>query len=495
MQKRNAPIKLSGDEFRKLGHQLVNDLGALLDALPDKAVTPGEVPSTVRKALPTVTLPQFGMNPEVLIKEATNLLAEHSLFNSHPRFAGYVTSPPAPVGILAELLAATINANVGAWILAPMATEIEQQTIAWIAELIGYPTDCGGILVSGGNMANFVGFLAARHAKAPRLREEGLSSTQQQPQRIYASKEVHTWLQKAADLFGFGTKHIRWISTTNDQIMDCDALEKTIEDDIAHGDRPFLVVASAGTVSTGAIDPLVQIRAICDKHALWLHVDGAYGAFAAVAPDCPETLNHLQLADSIALDPHKWLYAPLEAGCALVKDRELMQNAFSYSPPYYKMGEVGGEETIDYVNFGPQNSRGFKALKVWMALRHVGRAAYARMIADDMRLSRLLFDLANGNAELQALTNSLSITTFRYVPRRLDMERLSESDETYLNELNLALLTMLQESGKVFVSNAVVNNRYLLRACIVNFRTDVEDIQAIIDTVIEFGRIADASLI
>ena len=484
MSKRTAPIALNGEEFRRLGYQLVDNLAEFIDTIPKRPVTPGEPPSLVRACLPQSGVPEEGCDPEQLLTETQDLLFDHSLLNGHPLFAGYITSPAAPLSTLAELLASNVNANLGAWILSPIATEIECQTLRWIAEMVSYPTHCGGVLVSGGNMANYVGLMVARYAKAQwNVREEGLCAQQSKKLCVYASKETHTWLQKATDLLGLGTQQIRWITTTPEHSMNVDALRQSIQQDINYGHQPFLVIGTAGSVSTGAVDPITQLREVCDEFDLWLHIDGAYGAFAAVSDDCPTELKHLALADSVAMDPHKWLYIPLEAGCVLVQDKELMRSTFSYRPPYYKMDEVGGEPTTDFVDYSPQNSRGFRALKVWMSLRHIGRRAYAQMISDDMRLARLMHQRAKEHDELEAFTQNLSITTFRFVPLSQEAH-----DENYLNQLNETLLTQLQESGKAFLSNAIIENRYLLRACIVNFRTEEKHIDEILQTVIDLGR-------
>ena len=234
------------------------------------------------------------------------------------------------------MLAAAVNPNVGAWKLAPMATEIEAQTVGWIAELIGYPTSCGGLLVSGGNLADFICFLAARTAKASwEVRKVGLRHETGRHLRVYTSSETHTWTQKAMDLFGLGTDSIRWISTDQRQRLDLTVLRQRIREDLAQGDQPFLVVGTAGSVSTGAIDPLPELAAICREYEMWFHVDGAYGAFAGVLPDVSSDLGGLTEADSIALDPHKWLYAPLEAGCVMVRDPKFLRETFSYHPSYY----------------------------------------------------------------------------------------------------------------------------------------------------------------
>jgi glutamate/tyrosine decarboxylase-like PLP-dependent enzyme len=272
--------------------------------------------------------------------------------------------------------------------------------------------------------------------------------------------------------------------------MDVAALRHQIEADIAAGDVPFLVVGTAGSVSTGAVDPLPEISALCREYGVWFHVDGAYGGFAAVVPKAPEDLRGLSQADSVAVDPHKWLYAPLEAGCALVRDPEALRVAFAYHPPYYHFDECA----TNYVDYGPQNSRGFRALKVWLALKQVGAAGYRKMISDDTHLSRAMAQAVSHHEELQLFTQALSITTFRYVPSDLRSKLGDAQVERYLDALNRELLDRLQRGGETFVSNAVVDGHYLLRACIVNFRTTQSDVEAVPDIVARLGHDVDAEL-
>ena len=489
---RSSPLAMDAADFRRLGHRLVDQLAEFLETLPQRPVTHEESPSAVRRALDLEgDLPEDGADPGALLERTASLLFEHSLFNGHPRFFGYITAPPAPIGILGDFLAAAVNANMGAWILSPAATEIESQTVRWIAQLIGYPATCGGLTVSGGNMANIVCFWAARAARADwNVREHGIAEPSGHRLRVYGSSETHTWIQKAADLAGLGTSAIRWIPTTTDLRMDVDALRRAMAHDAAAGDLPFMVVGTAGTVGTGAVDPLGTIAGVCREHGAWFHVDGAYGGFAAASPDAPADVRGLSEADSVAVDPHKWLYAPLEAGCALVRDPERLRAAFSYHPPYYHFEE----QATNYVDYGPQNSRGFRALKVWLALRHVGAAGYRRMISEDIRLSRALAEAVRRTPDLECVTQDLSITTFRYVPADL-RARVGEKDvETHLDALNRALLDRLQRGGEVFVSNAVVHGRYLLRACIVNFHTSLDDVEALPVVVTRLGRVLDAGL-
>jgi aromatic-L-amino-acid decarboxylase len=253
---------------------------------------------------------------------------------------------------------------------------------------------------------------------------------------------------------------------------------------------PFLVVGTAGSVSTGAVDPLPELSALCKEYGLWFHVDGAYGGFAAAVPHAHDDLRGLPLADSVAVDPHKWLYAPLEAGCALVRDPEMLRAAFAYHPPYYHFEE----KVTNYVDCGPQNSRGFRALKVWLALKHVGAVGYRNMIAEDIRLSQAMAQAVRRHAELQLMTQELSITTFRYVPSNL-RARLRESEvELHLDALNRELVDRLQRGGETFISNAVLGGHYVLRACIVNFHTTQTDVEAVPDIVARIGREVDAEL-
>jgi glutamate/tyrosine decarboxylase-like PLP-dependent enzyme len=297
-------------------------------------------------------------------------------------------------------------------------------------------------------------------------------------------------VQKAADLSGLGTASIRWIATDARSRMDVPALRRQLDADAAAGDLPCLVVGTGGSVSTGAVDPLPEIGALCRERGIWFHVDGAYGGFAAAVPAAPEDLRGLRDADSVAVDPHKWLYAPLEAGCALVRDAEALRAAFAYHPPYYHLKEFA----TNYVDYGPQNSRGFRALKVWLALRHVGASGYRTMIGDDMRLSKLMAKAVAAHPELELATQDLSITTFRYVPPDLRAAVGQDAAERHLDALNRELLDRLQRRGEVFVSNAVINGRYLLRACIVNFHTERADVEALPAIVAREGRAVDASL-
>ena len=486
-------LNMPANEFKNAGYILVDEITSFLEDLPNKKVTTGAKPRDIQMLLGDLSLPEKGEDTVTIINEATKLLFDHSLFNGHPKFWGYITSSGAPIGALADLLAASVNANVGAFALSPMATEIEKQTIQWLAELISFPKDCGGLFVSGGNMANFLGFLAGRRHKIEGdIRKDGLPEITIDPSKnttgynekrrytVYCAKGTHTWIHKATDLFGHGTDSIRWIDCLHDQQMNIIHLKQMIKEDKQHGHKPFLVIGNAGSVSTGVIDSLNEIADFCNAENLWFHIDGAYGAPAACLPELAEKFKGLSLADSIALDPHKWLYSPLEAGCILVKNPRHLHDAFSFTPEYYNFGGNGEDAPVNFHEYGMQNSRGFRALKVWMSLKQVGRNGLAAMIRKDIHLAKSLYELIEQTEHIEAITNNLSITTFRFVPS------INESAE-YLNELNEKLLNRLQAGGEVFLSNAIVDGKYCLRVCIVNFRTNYADLETLVKIVLREG--------
>ncbi len=482
---RENPIDIHREIFQKAGYELIDKIADFLSKISERPVTPGESPRQVNELLGTSHLPENGMPLDVLLSEATELLFNHSLLNGHPKFMGYITSSAAPIGALADLLAAAVNPNVGAQILSPVATEIEKQTIRWLAEFIGVSQEYGGILVSGGNMANFTGFLAGRKHKTLSQQSVGGISPEKGTPGVYCSKTTHTWIEKATGLFGMGTDSLRWIEPDDENKMNLAVLEETILEDLEKGNTPIMVVGTAGDVSTGVVDDLSGIAAICKKYALWFHVDGAYGILAAVIPELKPLFAGITEADSIAMDPHKWLYSPLEAGCTLVKNPQHLVDTYSSHPVYYNFDKNGDGFTQNYYEFGMQNSRGFRALKVWLALRQVGRNGYIKMIREDIALARLLFELAAIHPELEAVTHNLSITTMRFVPLK-DAAPTADRDE-YLNRLNETLLDELQQGGEVFLSNAIVKGKYCLRGCIVNFRTSEKDIREIIEIIVRVG--------
>lgn len=477
------PIELQREEFKAVGHWLIDMIAEFTGNIGGRPVTTGKTARELQQLLNAPSLPEDGTPAAEIFSRIAPLLFDHSLLNGHPKFMGYITSSAAPSGALADLLAAAVNPNVGAQILSPVATEIEKCTIKWLAEFIGVDANYGGLLVSGGNMANFTAFLAARTVQAARagasIKEDGICNTSGSGRmRVYCSQNTHTWIEKAVVLFGHGTRAIRWIPTDILDRMDTTLLEEAIKKDLQAGHQPFMVVGTAGDVSSGAVDDLRSIAAVCKTYDLWFHIDGAYGMPAAALPSQRRAFDGMKEADSIALDPHKWLYCPLEAGCTLVKDPRHLTDTFSSHPAYYNFNSA---EVHNFYEHGLQNSRGFRALKVFIALMQVGRMGYIRMINKNIQLSRLLFELAEKHPQLEAVTQHLSITTLRYVPDD------AAYDEAYLDKLNETLLNKLQQDGKVFLSNAVIHKKYCLRSCIVNFRTSKKDIEETIEIIVKEG--------
>ncbi len=476
---RETPINLDSESFAEIGHQLVDDISDFLKGISDRAVTPAEPPGELLKVLGDRALPEKGAPAHELLSQATDLVHNHSLFNGHPKFMGYITSSPSPIGMLADLLAASANPNVGAEILSPIATEIEKQTVRWLAEFIGLSKSCAGVLLSGGNMANFTGFLAGRSMKMPNeFKEQGIRGTDKQA-IIYCSKSTHTWIEKAAVLFGHGLNAVKWIKVDKENRMDITALVEAIDRDLVDGKQPMMLIGTAGDVSTGVVDDLDELGKVARRYDMWYHIDGAYGIPASVLPEMKSMFKGIDQADSIALDPHKWLYSPLEAGCTLVKNAAHLRRTFSSHPDYYNFSKEG--EATNFFEFGLQNSRGFRALKVWLGLQQAGKEGYVEMIREDIDLAKYMYDLGETYPEIQAVTHHLSITTLRYVP-------IEPQEESYLNNLNEELLDGLQAGGEVFLSNAVIRGMYCLRACIVNFRTSRKDIEEILDILVREGR-------
>ncbi|MBO0705509.1 MAG: amino acid decarboxylase, partial [Candidatus Dormibacteraeota bacterium] len=363
------------------------------------------------------------------------------------------------------------------------AVHVEHQVLRWLRDLLGFPAEAAGLLVSGGSMASLTGLAVARHVA---MREAGVDARAQglqgagRPFVLYVGEEGHSCLGKAAELLGIGSDHVRTVPSDDRRRMRPDALEERITRDLDGGAVPIAVAASAGTVNTGAIDPLHEIAGVCARHRVWLHVDAAYGGPAILSPRTRPELEPLARADSVALDPHKWLYVPLEAGLILVRDGRAMREAFSTVPPYLRTdGNVGGVGGPPWFSeFGFQQSRGFRALKVWMCLRCFGLEGYRELIEHDLDMAAHLAGRVEAHPDLELAASGLSIVCFRYRPAGGHGE---------LDDLNRALLTELQLSGRAFLTSTVLDGRFVLRACFVNPGTTTDDVDALVRAVTEIG--------
>jgi aromatic-L-amino-acid decarboxylase len=474
----------------ELGRAVVALWQELLSELPRLPVSRGAGVEEVRRAV-TRAIPDEPLGRDELLAHLREVVLERSMYPGHPGFMAYVSGAGTVPGAAADLLAAAINQNVGGWRLSPAASEIEQALIAWFAREFGLPESAGGLMVSGGAMANFAALKVARDARCGfDVGAKGVGAGP--PLALYASTEAHHVIDRGADMLGLGHQAVRRIRVDGEFRMVAGELERAIQKDLAAGVRPVAAVGTAGTVATGAVDPLGEIADICARHGLWFHVDGAYGGPAVLVPDLRPLFSGIERADSIAFDPHKWLYTPHSGGCVLYRDRRLAESAFSLSPDYIHEDKEASGHGFDHLTIGPQFSRGFQAFKVWVSLLAHGRSAYARRIAHDAALARYLGERVAERPEFELSTPvALSICCFRYIPPGLPGW---PGREAYCDLLNERIMTALQLDGRVLCSNAVLNGRFVLRACIVNFRTEASDCDRLLDVAAEHGARLDKEL-
>jgi aromatic-L-amino-acid decarboxylase len=458
------PLEISPAEFRRLAEQATDLATRYLESLPELPSFPTQATGAGTEHAFDAPLPRQGMGARAL-DDLGDVLAFSRA--PSPRFFGYVLGSGDPVGAVADLLASVLNQNVTAWRSAPAAVTIERTVVRWLAEAVGC-AGFSGSLTGGGSSANLMGLAMAREAKAP-ANEEGARSGV-----VYASDEIHMSVAKAIALLGIGHRNLRLIPTGDDFRMRADELERAIERDLAAGLKPIAVVASAGTVNSGAIDPLPEIAASARRHNLWFHVDGAYGALAAIA--VPERFRGLAEADSLSLDAHKWLYQPLDCGCLLFRDPARAQAAFAHSGDYAKSLYADPVEGFAFFEESMELSRRFRALKLWLALRYHGLDAFGEAIRRDLHHAEMLADFVRGSRDLELLAPvTLSAVCFR-VAR-------APSSANELNALNETILKRVVRRGRVFISNATVRGQFALRACFVNHRTTEDDVRAVVEEV------------
>ena len=453
------PLEIRPEQFRQLASRVTDLCTQYLESLPNHETFPKEASGSKTNEIFETSLPEQGLGESALdnLGDVLRLSRPPS-----PRFFGYVLGSGDPVGAVADLLASVLNQNVTAWRSSPAAVTIERTAVRWLAEAIG----CGkftGSLTGGGSSANVMGLMMARESRHA-ANEEGARGGV-----VYASSEVHMSIAKAMGLLGLGHRNLRLVPVDENFRMRCDELERAIEHDRAEGKPPVAVVASAGTTATGAVDPLQAIGAIARKHGLWMHVDGAYGALAAIA--APEKFRGLELADSLSLDPHKWLYQPLDCGCLLFRDAAHAHRAFAHSGEYAKSLYSDPIEGFAFFEESMELSRRFRALKLWLSLRYHGLQAFRQAIQTDLRHAQMLADWVKDAPELELLAPvELSAVCFRH----------RGGDNAY----NEKVLKRVIRRGKVYISNAAIRGYFALRACFVNHRTTDEDVRAIVDEVL-----------
>jgi aromatic-L-amino-acid/L-tryptophan decarboxylase len=485
----------AADEIRRWGNAAVETMADYLDSLRDRRVYPKTTARQIREELDR-TLPKEGVKFDRLLETFNKVIVATSRHNGHPRMFGYVQAPGTAIAALADLLASTLNANLTAWRSAPAAVEIERLTIDWIKQILGFKADAGGLFTSGGSMANLAALATARRARAPAdLTSKGAQSLPQ-AMRVYVSEETHHSVVKAAVLLGLGRDNVRTVNVDERFKIRLDDLVAKITQDLEAGHLPFCVVANAGTVATGAFDPLAQVKEVARRFNLWMHVDASYGGFATLARSSSDLFAAMPEADSVALDPHKWLYLPVDCGCVLYRDAEAARATFAHDAEYTRVLEQEPDEAFAFWDYGPELSRRFRALKVWMMLKGVGLRALGEAIEKDLACARHLERLVQASEDFEMLAPvELSIFCFRHVPPRLKraLDRADEVErgriEEELEAWNEGLLIELQRDGSSYLSNARFCGRFGLRGCVMNYRTTLRDMEILLE---DLRRVAEA---
>lgn len=467
------------ESFRTLGHEMIDDIidhwanvreRPVWQPIPDKVKTFLDRPA-----------PRRPQGEEKTYQDFKEYILPHPMGNSHPRFWGWVMGNGIPFAVLSEMLAAGMNPNMGGGEHVP--NYVERQVVDWCKEIVGFPKNSSGLLVSGGSMANFVGLLVARNVKAGfDIRKEGVAAI---PKRLtmYGSTEMHSSLKKAADFLGLGFDALRHIQVNNEYQIDVAVLEQKLAEDKQAGFHPVCIVGNAGTVNTGAIDPLNQLADICEREGMWFHVDGAFGAVAALPDSLRPLVAGIERADSTCFDLHKWLYMPFEAACILIQNFDDHIDSFATSADYLAhmpRGVAGGDHTW-FGDLGLQLTRGFRALKIWMTFKAYGLDKFSHQIERNTAHAQYLKGLVEETQELELIAPvSLNIVCFRFAVE-------GKKDEE-MNDLNKEILMRLHEQGVAVPSYTTLNGKFGLRAAITNHRSQKEDFDFMIQKVLEFAQ-------
>lgn len=467
---------MNPETFRCYGYQVVDWIAEYFAHIDDypvlSQVKPGEVKGQLQAEFPETPEPMLE-----ILNDFEDVIMPGITHWNHPSFFAYFGITGSTPGILGELLSAALNVNGMLWKTSPAATELEELTLDWLRQMLGLPAGWRGVILDTASMSSLIAIAAAREALGLDIRHKGMAGRPELPRlRMYTSEQAHSSIEKGAITLGIGQDGVRKIPTDDTFRMNPEALARAIKEDIAAGWRPFCVAATVGTTSTTSIDPVPEIAEICRTHNLWLHVDGAYGGMAAVVPEMRHVLAGCELADSIVVNPHKWLFTPIDCSAFYVRDPDILKRAFSLVPEYLKTGE---DDVTNYMDWGVQLGRRFRALKLWMVIRYFGHEGLAARLREHIRLGRLIADRVDADPDFERLAPTpFSTVCFRARPRDL-AERLQEAGpgetqkiETYLDALNEAVIDAVNATGQVFFSHTRLNGRYTIRMAIGNIRSD-----------------------
>jgi aromatic-L-amino-acid/L-tryptophan decarboxylase len=478
------------EEFRKLGYEVIDAIAHYYTTIRERRII-SESSSTEIEKVFQEPLPLQRQSADAIIHEWNEKVLPHSSHLGSPRWFGFVNGSGTMISVLADALATSVNMNTGGWKAGPSATEIERRSITWLAELIGYNTDCGGLLLGGGTIANFSALLTALRDKAGYdIAMHGLQSSERKGRyTIYMSEhEGHISIVKAADMLNLGRACIRRVPDHEDFTMNTSELEKMIEKDRRNGMIPFCVVGQVGSINVCAVDPLEEIARICAENDLWFHADGACGAVGAMLPEKQHLYRGLEKADSITLDPHKWLYIPYECGCLLVKDQQKLKTTFAISAPYLQNSLPTDYKGLDYFDHGPQMSRGFNALKVWMSIKHYGKEGYSQLLRQNNQCALHLHGLVLASRDFVAMHEpELFIYSFRFFPASLRGKAGDPETETSLDQFNQKITDEIMASGFAFIMTTRLRGRIVIRLSICSHRTTLEDIEQVFERLREIG--------
>lgn len=486
-----APGDLEVDELRRVGLQAIEAIAEYHEGLARRPVLPSVAPAEVAARF-AGALPEEGEPASAIVEDFRANVAPLLTAVGSPRHFGYVNGSGAMIGIFAEALAAAVNTNSGGWKLGPAATEIERQCLRWCARFVGYPEDAGGILVTGGTLANFTALLTALRHRAPYDSTPGGLQDAARGGRFLAymsDHEGHVSIVRVADMLNLGRDAVRLVPSDADFRLDPVALDGMVAADRARGELPFCVVAQLGSVNVGAVDPLPAIADVCARHDLWLHGDGACGLLAAGLAESSHLFRGLERADSLSFDAHKWLGVPYDCGAVLVREPERLRRAFSLAAPYLRSAGDTHDRALDFLEYGPEMSRGFRALKLWMLLRSLGRQGLVEMLGKNLRLARHLHVLVREHPDFSVLHEpTLYVYSFRYAPHRWRERQDDPEVAAALDLLNEAIAQAVTRSGHALVMTTRIRGQVALRFSICSQRTQEADIESVFEALAGAGR-------